>query len=61
MNRSASADSGQRVPWTSQGAMPGQPIVQDPSMPPMPLPNTTVQLEEVNRRLYDTANPIKSK
>lgn len=65
MNRSASAESGSRQPWVPQGGvgmMPNQPIMQDPSMPPMPPPNTRVQLEEVNRRLYesDTAPP-KSK
>ncbi|XP_052263701.1 axin-1-like isoform X2 [Dreissena polymorpha] len=65
MNRSASVDSGSRVPWVGgdAGVMPSQPFVQDPSMPLMPPPNTRVQLEEVNRRLYagDTSGPIKSK
>lgn len=65
MNRSASVDSGSRVPWVGgdTGVMPSQPFVQDPSMPLMPPPNTRVQLEEVNRRLYaaDTSGPIKSK
>lgn len=68
MNRSSSADSSSRVPWMPQGgmgAMPCQPIAQDPSMPPIPPPNTRVQLEEVNRRLNagDAFSnvPIKSK
>lgn len=54
MNRSASADSGSRTQWIPQGGasvMPSQPIAQDLLMPPMPPPNTRVQLEEVNRRL----------
>lgn len=66
MNRSASADSGCRQPWIPPGGtavMPNQPIVQDPSMPLMPPPNTRVQLEEVNRRLYeaDTMNTVPPK
>lgn len=67
MNRSASADSGSRQPWVSQGGaigvMPSQPIVQDPSMPLMPPPNTRVQLDEVKRRLNeaDSMNTIPPK
>ncbi|XP_060521598.1 axin-1 isoform X2 [Cylas formicarius] len=30
---------------------PAQPFVADPSMPPLPLPNTDIQLEETSRRL----------
>ncbi|KAH3806527.1 patched domain-containing protein 3-like isoform X2 [Dreissena polymorpha] len=59
MNRSASVDSGSRVPRVGgdAGVMPNQPVVQDPSMPLMP------QQEEVNKRLYawDTSGLIKSK
>ena len=67
MNRSASADSGSRQPWVSQGVsvgvMPNQPIVQDPSMPLMPPPNIRVQLDEVRRRLHeqDMMNTIPPK
>ncbi|XP_045210940.1 axin-1-like [Mercenaria mercenaria] len=68
MNRSASADSGSRQPWVSQGGaigvMPSQPIVQDPSMPLMPPPNIRVQLDEVKRRLHEADTntiPPKSK
>lgn len=67
MNRSASADSGSRQPWVPQGGavgvMPNQPIVQDPSMPLMPPPNTRVQLEEVYRRLNeaDAMNTVPPK
>ncbi|XP_025829569.1 axin-1 isoform X2 [Agrilus planipennis] len=32
---------------------PAQPFVADPSMPPLPLPNTSIQLEEARRRLED--------
>lgn len=45
--------------------LPNQPFVQDPSMPPLPRPNTTVQLEEVHRRLeaadHAKTAPVKSK
>jgi len=45
--------------------VPSQPIATDPSMPIMPPPNTTVQLEEVNRRLEADhsikSTPVKSK
>lgn len=69
INRSASADSSYRLPWVPGpgmvGAMPCQPISQDPSMPLMPQPNTMVQLQEVHRRLEaDQAlkiAPVKSK
>jgi len=68
MNRSSSADSCNRVPWIPPGgvgAIPCQPIAQDPSMPLIPPPNTRVQLEEVNRRLNagdaSSVVPIKSK
>ena len=69
-NRSASADSSYRTAWAPQmdtsgtGVLPSQPFVQDPSMPPLPLPNTTVQLEEVHRRLeadHTKVAPVKSK
>lgn len=69
-NRSASAESSYRTGWGTQdvagpGLLPSQPFVQDPSMPPLPLPNTTVQLEEVHRRLeaqdQTKAAPVKSK
>ena len=69
-NRSASADSSYRVAWGPQmdvsgtGVLPSQPFVQDPKMPPLPLPNTTVQLEEVHRRLeadHTKMAPVKSK
>ncbi|XP_031353608.1 axin isoform X2 [Photinus pyralis] len=33
--------------------VPAQPFVADPSMPPLPLPNTAIQLEEARRRLED--------
>ncbi|KAF5293498.1 hypothetical protein FQA39_LY02983 [Lamprigera yunnana] len=32
---------------------PAQPFVADPNMPPLSLPNTSIQLEEVRRRLED--------
>ncbi|KAK4874438.1 hypothetical protein RN001_013798 [Aquatica leii] len=32
---------------------PAQPFVADPNMPPLTLPNTSIQLEEVRRRLED--------
>lgn len=69
-NRSASADSSYRLGWGPQdvagaGVLPNQPFVQDPSMPPLPQPNTTVQLEEVHRRLeaadHTKTAPVKSK
>lgn len=70
-NRSASADSSYRLGWGPQmdvgggSILPNQPFVQDPSMPPLPRPNTTVQLEEVHRRLeaadHAKTAPVKSK
>lgn len=72
-NRSASADSSYRQGWAPQtentgaSVLPSQPFVQDPSMPPLPLPNTRVQLEEVHRRLdleaadHSKTAPVKSK
>lgn len=35
------------------GVQPSQPMVQDPSMPLLPSPNPTTQLEEVKRRLVE--------
>jgi axin 1 len=32
---------------------PAQPFIADPSMPPLPLPNTDIQLEEIRRRLTE--------
>lgn len=32
---------------------PAQPFIADPNMPPLPSPNTAVQLEEARRRLMD--------
>ncbi|KAK3610677.1 hypothetical protein CHS0354_028064 [Potamilus streckersoni] len=63
-NRSTSAERG--TGWASVPAVikPNQPFMQDPSMPLMPHPNTTMQLDEVNRRLVleaDLARPVKSK
>lgn len=36
---------------------PAQPFVADPSMPPLPIPNTAIQLEEARRRLEDDVRP----
>ncbi|KAK5640910.1 hypothetical protein RI129_009457 [Pyrocoelia pectoralis] len=33
--------------------VPAQPFIADPSMPPLPSPNTAIQLEEARRRLED--------
>ena len=40
-------------------ALPGQPFIQDPSMPLMTPPNTTTQLEEAKRRLEDESNKAR--
>ena len=40
---------------------PNQPILQDPSMPLLPGPNTTTQLEEARRRLEDQQAAEKQK
>ncbi|KAL5018518.1 hypothetical protein ScPMuIL_004240 [Solemya velum] len=64
-NRSASAERSLLSPWgmpvgTGQ-VLPSQPFVQDPSMPLLNPPNTTVQLEEARRRLESSHNaPVKS-
>ncbi|XP_023666543.1 axin-2-like isoform X1 [Paramormyrops kingsleyae] len=39
----------------SRAAQPSQPFVQDPSMPPLPPPNTLAQLEEARRRLEEAS------
>lgn len=45
-NRSSSLERN-----TATGSM--QPFLADPSIPPPPIPNTSVQLEEARRRLED--------
>ncbi|XP_049823541.1 axin-1 isoform X2 [Aethina tumida] len=40
---------------------PAQPFVADPNMPPLPLPNTAIQLEEARRRLEDDIRKPKQK
>ncbi|CAH1959889.1 unnamed protein product [Acanthoscelides obtectus] len=40
---------------------PAQPFVADPSMPPLPLPNTAIQLEEARRRLEDDMRTKKQR
>uniref|UniRef100_A0A8B9JU34 Axin 2 n=1 Tax=Astyanax mexicanus TaxID=7994 RepID=A0A8B9JU34_ASTMX len=40
---------------------PGHPFVQDPTMPPLPPPNTLTQLEEACRRLEEASKPTKQR
>lgn len=40
---------------------PSQPFVADPSMPPLPSPNTATQLEEARRRLEDVKGKTVSR
>lgn len=40
---------------------PAQPFVADPNMPPLPLPNTAMQLEEARRRLEDDVRTKKQR
>nr|XP_023025765.1 axin isoform X1 [Leptinotarsa decemlineata] len=48
-SRSSSLERG-----SSSGALgPAQPFIADPSMPPLPSPNTAIQLEEARRRLME--------
>ncbi|XP_028131949.1 axin-1 isoform X1 [Diabrotica virgifera virgifera] len=38
---------------SGSGILPAQPFIADPNMPPMPVPNTALQLEEARRRLLE--------
>lgn len=40
---------------------PAQPFIADPSMPPLPHPNTDIQLEEIRRRLTEDDGRMRSK
>ncbi|XP_008196701.1 axis inhibition protein isoform X1 [Tribolium castaneum] len=40
---------------------PAQPFIADPSMPPLPSPNTDIQLEEIRRRLTEDDGGRRSK
>ncbi|XP_050962550.1 axin-2 [Labeo rohita] len=40
---------------------PAHPFVQDPTMPPLPPPNTLAQLEEARRRLEEVSKPSKQR
>ncbi|XP_061412353.1 axin-1-like [Lethenteron reissneri] len=40
-------------PYARRAVQPSHPFLQDPAMPPLPAPNTTVQLEEAKRRLEE--------
>ncbi|XP_063916138.1 axin isoform X2 [Zophobas morio] len=40
---------------------PAQPFIADPSMPPLPSPNTDLQLEEIRRRLTEDDGRTRSK
>lgn len=62
-SRSGSLERGGHVPRLSPLPQPNQPFMSDPSMPILPPPNTTTQLEEARRRLEDdTKNKLaKSK
>uniref|UniRef100_A0A3B4B4G3 Uncharacterized protein n=1 Tax=Periophthalmus magnuspinnatus TaxID=409849 RepID=A0A3B4B4G3_9GOBI len=42
-----------------RGHHPGHPFIQDPTMPPLPPPNTLAQLEEACRRLEEVSKPPK--
>lgn len=44
-----------------RGHHPGHPFIQDPTMPPMPPPNTLAQLEEACRRLEEVSKPPKQR
>ncbi|XP_066522467.1 axin-2-like [Hoplias malabaricus] len=44
-----------------RGHHPGHPFVQDPTMPPLPPPNTLTQLEEACRRLEEASKPAKQR
>uniref|UniRef100_A0A4W4EJE4 Axin-2 n=1 Tax=Electrophorus electricus TaxID=8005 RepID=A0A4W4EJE4_ELEEL len=46
---------------TVRGHHPGHPFVQDPTMPPLPPPNTLTQLEEACRRLEEASRPVKQR
>ncbi|XP_022905117.1 axin isoform X2 [Onthophagus taurus] len=47
---------------TAAGSLgPAQPFVADPNMPPLPIPNTAVQLEEARRRLLEEDVRTKSR
>lgn len=50
-SRSGSLERGSHMQWPN--AQPNQPFMSDPSMPILPPPNTTTQLEEARRRLED--------
>ncbi|XP_076275789.1 protein axin isoform X1 [Rhynchophorus ferrugineus] len=47
------SSSVERNSVTGATVSPAQPFVADPSMPPLPIPNTVTQLEEARRRLED--------
>ncbi|XP_030757670.1 axin isoform X2 [Sitophilus oryzae] len=47
------SSSVERNSVTGATVSPAQPFVADPSMPPLPIPNTVAQLEEARRRLED--------
>lgn len=51
------SSSVERNSVTGVNLVPAQPFVADPSMPPLPLPNTVTQLEEARRRLEDDVRP----
>lgn len=53
MSRSGSLERGGHASWSGSLPQPSQPIMGDPSMPMLPPPNTTTQLEEARRRLED--------
>uniref|UniRef100_A0A1A8EX43 Axin 2 n=2 Tax=Nothobranchius korthausae TaxID=1143690 RepID=A0A1A8EX43_9TELE len=44
-----------------RGHHPGHPFIQDPTMPPLPPPNTLAQLEEACRRLEEVSKPPKQR
>nr|XP_032823165.1 axin-1 [Petromyzon marinus] len=49
----AAGGHGTGPPYARRAVQPSHPFLQDPAMPPLPAPNTTVQLEEAKRRLEE--------
>ncbi|XP_018357930.1 PREDICTED: axin-1 isoform X3 [Trachymyrmex cornetzi] len=57
-SRSESLERPNREQWSM--GVPAQPFIADPGMPPLPLPHTEIQLEEIRRRLQVEENRMRA-